>query len=223
MSTASAKTQLYSLREEIANSITHGIGAILSVLAMTLLLVRSIINADPWHIFSASVFGASLIIMYFASTLYHALPQPQVKKILRVFDHCAIYLLIAGTYTPFLLVNMRGPWGWSLFVFIWSCALIGCFYKVFVRAAYKHKWLDHISTAIYIMMGWAVVVALKPAMETIPGEALLLMLVGGMAYTGGVTFYLWEKLPYNHAIWHLFVLCGSVVHFFTIYHSILKS
>ncbi len=219
----SAQSRLYTLGEEIANSITHGIGALLSVLGMSVLLVQASINADPWHMASAAVFGASLILMYFASTLYHALPHSRVKQVLRVMDHCAIYFLIAGTYTPFLLVNMRGPWGWSLFAFIWGCAIIGCLYKIFVRAAYKHKWMDHISTAIYIMMGWALLVALRPAMELIPGEALLLLLIGGLAYTGGVAFYLWEKLPYNHAIWHLFVLCGSAVHFGTIYTYILRA
>ena len=202
----------YPLGEEIANSVTHGVGAIFSVVALTLMVVFASFGADPWRIVSVSIFGASLIVLYLASTLYHAFPWPRVKKIMRVFDHSAIYFLIAGTYTPYLLVNMRGPWGWSLFVVLWTATVAGCFFKAFCMG----RW-NYISTLIYVAMGWSMLVALKPALQTIPTGALVLMLIGGIFYTFGVVFYLWERLPYNHAIWHLFVLGGSVTHFVAVF------
>ena len=201
----------YSLGEEIANSITHGIGAALSVAALVLMVVFAAYSADPWRIVGVSVFGATLIILYLASTLYHAFPQPRVKKIFRIFDHAAIYLLIAGTYTPFLLVSLRGPWGWTLFVILWGSAVAGCVFKAF----FIGRW-DRITTGLYVAMGWTIVIVAKPAYEALPAGALILMFIGGMAYTSGVVFYAWQRLPYHHAIWHLFVLCGSLSHFFAI-------
>ena len=212
------KKHTYSLGEEIANSITHGVGAALSIVALTLMVVYAAFGADPWRIVSVSIFGASLIILYLASTLYHAIPLPSVKRMLRIFDHCSIYLLIAGTYTPFLLVSMRGPWGWSLFGVLWGCALAGIVFKLF----FIGRW-DKIATLLYVAMGWVIVVAMKPVIEAVPSGALLLMLIGGLAYTGGVVFYLWDRIPYNHAIWHLFVLGGSLAHFFAIFFYIAIS
>lgn len=212
----------YSPGEEIANSITHGVGALLSVAGLTVLLVYAAMAADPWVTAGVAVFGATLVLMYLASTLYHAFPQPGVKRVFRKLDHCAIYLLIAGTYTPFLLVHLRGPWGWSLFAFLWSAAVAGCCFKVLFidKGAHLHWW-DKVSTALYIAMGWAIILALKPALEMIPHPALLLMALGGFAYTGGVAFYLWQRLPYNHAVWHLFVLAGSTLHFFAVFYFII--
>lgn len=210
-----SKNHSYSLREEFFNSLTHGVGAAFSVAALTLMVVFAVFGADPWRIVSVSIFGATLIILYLASTLYHAFQHPVIKRYLRVFDHCSIYLLIAGTYTPFLLVSLRGPWGWSMFALLWSCAVAGCVFKMFCIG----RW-DKLATLMYVAMGWLVLIALKPVIDAVPVGALLLMLVGGLAYTGGVVFYLWDRIPYNHAIWHLFVLGGSLAHFFAIFFYI---
>lgn len=197
----------YTLREEIANAVTHGLGVILSVVALTLMVVYAFLGGDPWRIVSVSIFGATLIILYVASTLYHAIPHPPLKRVMRVLDHSAVYLLIAGTYTPFLLVNMRGPWGWSLFGVLWGVAAAGCVYKVF----FTGRW-EIISTILYIIMGWTALVAIKPAIVMIPAQALILMVIGGVLYTLGTIFYAWGRLPYNHAVWHLFVLAASAIH-----------
>jgi len=170
-----------------------------------------------------SVFGATLIFMYTASTLYHALPHPTAKRWLRVCDHCAIYLLIAGTYTPFLLVFMRGPWGWSLFGVVWAMAVVGCLFKAFSSTGYDKRWWHWVSSGIYVAMGWVIVVALKPSLEMVPSGAMWLLLIGGLSYTGGVLFYMWDRLPYNHAIWHLFVLGGSVAHFLGVLFFVVPS
>jgi len=206
----------YTLGEEIANSITHGVGAVFSIVGLTLLVVFASLGADPWRIVAVSIFGATLLILYLASTLYHAFPQPAVKRVMRVLDHSAIYLLIAGTYTPFLLVNLRGPWGWSLFGVLWGIAVAGCLFKAFCIG----RW-DKVTTLLYVAMGWAIVVAIKPTMQNVPMGALILMLIGGLAYTSGVVFYLWQRLPYNHAIWHVFVLGGSITHYFAIFCFVL--
>ncbi len=201
----------YTVKEEIASSITHGLGIVFSVVGLIVLVYLAVGVADPWRIVSVSIFGASMIILYLASTLYHALPWPSVKSVMRVFDHCAIYVLIAGTYTPFLLVSMRGPWGWSLLVVMWGIAVLGCAFKAFHTGKF-----DRLSTGLYVAMGWMIVVALKPALEVIPVGAMVLMAIGGLAYTGGVFFYSCNRIPYNHAIWHGFVLAGTVAHFFAI-------
>ena len=206
----------YPLGEEIANSVIHGLGVALSVAGLVLMVVFASLSADPWRIVSVSIFGATLIILYLASTLYHAFPQPSVKRVMRIFDHSAIYLLIAGTYTPFLLVNLRGPWGWSLFGVMWGIAVAGCFFKAFCIG----RW-DKVTTLLYVAMGWMIVVALKPTIQLVPTGALVLMLFGGLAYTSGVVFYMWHRLPYNHAIWHVFVLSGSVFHFFAIFFFVV--
>ncbi len=203
--TARAKT--YSLAEEIANSLTHGIGAALSVGFLAVLVFNAWRTGDPWRVAAAGIFGVSLVFMYVASTLYHAIPAPSLKRLLRTLDHCAIYVLIAGTYTPFLLVSMRGPLGWTLFCVVWGLAVLGCAWKAF----FVGRW-DKLSTLLYVGMGWIVLVALKPAVMAVPPGATLLMLCGGLAYTGGVIFYVWDRLPFNHAVWHGFVLAGSAFH-----------
>jgi len=210
------KAHRYTLAEEIANALTHGFGAVLSVAAFSVMVVMTAAGADPYRIVGASVFGFTLILMYLASTLYHALPHPTLKGTLRILDHCAIYLLIAGTYTPILLVSMRGTVGWTLLVLMWTFALAGCIFKVFFTGRF-----DRLSTALYVAMGWVAILAIKPAIEMVPGDALALMALGGLIYTGGVVFYLWDRLPYNHAIWHVFVLGGSAVHFFAISFFVL--
>ncbi|MCC6145619.1 MAG: hemolysin III family protein [Candidatus Hydrogenedentes bacterium] len=206
-----AAEKAYSTGEELANVITHGIGALLSIAGGVLLIVLAALGADAWRIVGVTVFGITLVLLYLASMFYHALPYPDAKRIMRICDHCAIYLLIAGTYTPFLLGDMRGPWGWLLFGLLWGGAAIGCTIKLFFTGRF-----NKISTACYVAMGWAIVLALKPAIESVPVGAMVLMLAGGLSYTGGVVFYLWDRLPYNHAIWHCFVLGGSTMHYLAI-------
>ncbi|AFU99106.1 PAQR family membrane homeostasis protein TrhA [Simiduia agarivorans] len=207
-----AKRKAYSLAEEIANSVSHGIGAALSVAALTLMVVVSVASGDGWKLTSALVYGISLVFLFLASTLYHAIVHDKVKGVLRLIDHCAIYLLIAGTYTPFLLINLRGAWGWTLFAVIWSLALFGIFFKLF----FKHRF-PKLSLFTYILMGWLVIVALSEMLAKVPSGAMWLLLAGGLVYTLGAVFYKWEKLPFNHAIWHLFVLGGSTCHFLAVY------
>jgi hemolysin III len=213
-----AESSEYTRREEIANSITHGIGALLSVAGLAVLVGFSTTRGDAWHIVSCSIYGATLILLYLASTLYHSISQPNLKELLRTFDHSAIYLLIAGTYTPFMLVSLRGPWGWSLFGTIWGIALLGIILKTtsFGR-------LPGISLGFYLTMGWIVIIAIKPLLAALDKGGLWLLVLGGLAYTGGVIFYAWEKLPYSHAIWHLFVMAGSAFHFFAILFYVIPA
>ena len=201
----------YTLGEEIANSIIHGVGALLGIAGLGVLTAFASLHGNAWHIVGCSIFGAALILLYTTSTLYHSIPLPRVKAVLRTLDHSAIFILIAGTYTPFLLVNLRGPWGWSLFGVIWGLALIGILLRVM-----RGRRSTLVSVALYVGMGWTVVVAAKPLLHSVAPGGLWLLLLGGLAYTLGVLFYVWERLPYNHAIWHIFVLAGSVLHFFAI-------
>lgn len=201
----------YSCAEEIANSITHGLGMLLSIGGLAVLVGFASVHGNAWHITACSVFGVTLILSYASSTLYHSIPLPGAKRVLKVIDHSAIYLLIAGTYTPFALVNLRGPWGWSLFGTIWGLAVLG----IFLKATMLGK-IAGVSTAVYLAMGWIVVVAIKPLLGAVEVGGLVLLLLGGLAYSGGVIFYAWKRLPFNHAIWHLFVLAGSFCHYFAI-------
>jgi len=201
----------YSLGEEIANAITHGIGTGLSVAGLTLLVVLAALYRDAWRIVAFSIYGSTLIILYLASTLYHSFQKPRVKLVFQVIDHAAIYLLIAGTYTPFLLVGIPGAWSRTLLGVVWGLALIGVVFKAF----FIHRFRT-LSTLAYILMGWMGVIAWKDALAYIPRGGLVWLGVGGVIYTVGVIFYAWRKLPYNHAIWHLFVLGGSICHYFAI-------
>lgn len=206
------KKPRYSRGEEIANSITHGIGLLLSIAGLVLMVVCAARYGDAWHVVGTAIFGSALIFLYAASTLYHAIPGLSVKKVLQTLDHSAIFLLIAGTYTPFTLVSLRGPWGWSLFGIIWGAAIFGFIVQVTPLKRYKV-----LSLALYLGMGWAVVVAVSPLLAAVPPPGLFLLLLGGIAYTGGIAFYLWRKLAYGHAIWHLFVLAGSIFHFLAVF------
>lgn len=206
-----SETTNYSVGEEIANSITHGIGALLSIGGLAVMVVFASLRGDAWHIASCSIFGTTLILLYVASTLYHSIPLPNIKGILRTIDHSAIYLLIAGTYTPFMLVNLRGPWGWSLFGIIWGIAVTGIILKTTSLGR-----RPGFSLGLYLLMGWIIVIAIKPMLAVLDQGGFELLLLGGLTYTGGVVFYAWKKLPYNHAIWHLFVMAGSCFHFFAI-------
>jgi len=200
--------QNYSGGEEIANSITHGIGALLSVAGLGILIFFSRRYGNFWHILASTVFGLTLIFSYTTSTLYHSIGGERFKLILRRLDHAAIYLLIAGTYTPFMLISLRGPWGWSLFGVVWTIAISGVLGKLLI----PHK-MTKFSTALYLIMGWIAVVAARPLLASVEPGGLVLLLAGGLAYSGGVVFYALERMPYNHMIWHLFVLAGSALHF----------
>jgi hemolysin III len=200
-----------SLGEEIANSITHGIGALLAIGGLGVLTAYASTRGDVWHVVACSIFGATLILSYLTSTLYHSIQQPTIKQVFRYLDHAAIFLLIAGTYTPFTLVTLRGSWGWWLFGIIWGFAIIGIVCETTIA-----KRMGFLRVSTYVAMGWVVVVAVRPMLERVETGGLLLLLFGGLAYTGGIVFYAWKKLPYSHAIWHLFVLTGSTLHFFAV-------
>jgi len=194
-------------REELANSITHGFGAIASVAAGSALLVLAVLRGSAWLAVGTAVFALSLFALYAISAVYHAVPAPTAKARLKVADHCAIYALIAGTYTPFMLGGVRGGLGWTLFGVIWGLALAGMIFKLFFTGRFRK-----LSTAVYIAMGWLVVVAARPIAEALPGSVLLWLAAGGIAYTAGTAFYLNRRIPYSHAIWHLFVIAGSTSH-----------
>ena len=204
--------------EEWLNALTHGVGAVVALAAGAVLITLASIYGDRWAVIGASVYSASLLLLYLASTLYHAVAHVPTKAKLKIFDHCMIYVLIAGTYTPFMLVNMRGPWGWSLFVTIWVLAIAG----VVMKAFFIHRF-RRLSTLVYVLMGWLCVVAVSEMIATIPFNGLMWLAVGGLCYTIGVIFYLWHRLPYHHAIWHLFVLGGSICHFFAVLFSVLPA
>ncbi|ADV26605.1 channel protein, hemolysin III family [Pseudoxanthomonas suwonensis 11-1] len=206
----------HSLRDEIANALTHGLGAAAALAAGAVLITLAAIYGDGWQLAGAIVFGVALLLLYTASTLYHAIQHPVAKGRLKVFDHCAIYLLIAGTYTPFTLVGLRGPWGWSLFAAIWTLAVAGVVFKLFFTGRFKR-----LSTAIYIAMGWLVIVAAKPMLSSLDTWTISWLLGGGAAYTLGTVFYHRESIPYSHAIWHLFVIAGSVCHFVAVSAQVL--
>lgn len=201
----------YSLGEEIAHGLTHGIGIVLAIVGLCILVTFSALYGTAVHVVASSIFGASMIVLYTASTLYHSLPMPETKRIMRVVDHASIYLLIAGTYTPFTLVTLEGAWGWSLFGVVWGLAIVGIIFKLFFTGRF-----DRISVAIYVAMGWCGLVAIKPMMAAWPTTGLWLLVAGGLAYTGGVIFYLLERMRYHHAIWHLFVMAGTTLHYFVI-------
>ncbi len=205
----------YSKKEEFWNILTHGLGLILSIPALVLLIVYSSLYDSVWHIVSFSIYGATLVILYAASTLFHSAKNKDTRLKLNVFDHSSIYLLIAGTYTPFLLVTLRGPWGWSLFGVIWGLAIIGVVVKLFFTGRF-----DKISTAVYVLMGWLIIIAIKPLIENLSPDGLFWLTAGGISYSIGAALYLIKKIPYNHAIFHIFVLAGSICHFIAIFFYI---
>jgi hemolysin III len=204
--------------EEIANAVTHGIGLLFSVAGCIVLLVFAILHGRANYIVACSIYGVTLICLYAASTLYHAAIAPRVKRALKILDHSAIYLLIAGTYTPFLLLYLRGAWGWTLFAVVWSLALAGILFKFW--------FVDHfpfLSTAVYLLLGWLVVIAVKPVQAHIPASTLLWLVAGGLLYSSGVIFFAWKRLPYGHVIWHLFVMAGSACHYVAVLRSVLPA
>jgi hemolysin III len=201
----------YTRGEEIANWVTHGIGLAASVAGLTLLIVFSSLRGSAWHVVSFTVFGLTLLTLYAVSTIYHALRKHRAKQLFRKLDHAAIFLLIAGTYTPFLLTHLRGPWGWTLFGIIWGLCSAGAVFKLFFAERYRVA-----STLAYLFAGWLIVVAFEPMIVRVPHGGLWLLLAGGLCYTVGVIFYLWHRLRYHHAVWHTFVLGGSTCHFLAV-------
>ena len=207
---------LADVRDEIASALTHGLGAVAALAGGAVLITLAAIHGDAWQLGASIVFGITLLLLYTASTLYHAIQHPVAKGRLKVFDHCAIYLLIAGTYTPFTLIGLRGPWGWGLFAAIWTLAVAGVVFKLFYTGRFKL-----LSTIIYIAMGWLVIVAIKPLLQSLDAWTLGWLLAGGVFYTLGTFFYHRESIRYSHAIWHLFVIAGSVCHFIAVTEQVL--
>ena len=207
---------VYRFGEELANSLSHGIGAVLSIVALVFAIVAAVDHGGALHVVSVCIYGATLVWLYLASTLYHSIWHRPTKRFFQFVDHTAILFLIAGTYTPFTLVTLQGRWGWLLFAIVWSLVLVGLIVKF--SPLRRYEWL---SLALYLVMGWLVVIALEPLLAALPSAGLWWLVAGGIAYTVGVIFYLWESLPYNHAIWHLFVLSGSVCHFFSVYFFVI--
>jgi hemolysin III len=193
-------------REEFVNALTHGIGALASVIAMTVLITRAAILGGVWETVGAAVFGVSLLTLYAASTLYHSARAPEWRRRFKVFDHCAIFLLIAGSYTPFLLHELRGAWGWTLFAIVWTLAVAGIVFKLFSTGRFRL-----LSTVLYLAMGWIAVVATRPLLANVDPTTLVWIVAGGIAYTAGTPFY-HARYRYSHAVWHGFVLLGSACH-----------
>lgn len=212
----SDSTRPIDIRAEIASALTHGLGAVAALAGGAVLITLAAIHGDGWQLGASIVFGISLLLLYVASTLYHSIQHPVAKGRLKVFDHCAIYVLIAGTYTPFTLIGLRGPWGWGLFIAIWTLALAGVVFKLFYTGRFKL-----LSTAIYIAMGWLVLVAIKPMLNSLDAWTLGWLLAGGLSYTLGTYFYHRESIRFSHAIWHLFVIGGSVCHFIAVTAQVL--
>lgn len=206
----------YTLGEEIANSLTHGVGIVAAIAGLVVLCCFAVLHGGPSHVVGSAIFGGALVICYTSSTLYHAIPLPRVRPWLRAIDHSAIFVLIAGTYTPFMLVTLAGAWGWSILGIIWAVAIAG----IVLRLALAGR-LHGLVVSLYLAMGWMVVVAAKPLIENLALGGLLLLAGGGLAYTAGVVFYKWKRLPYHHAIWHGFVLLGSSLHFFAVLFYVL--
>ncbi|WP_100331182.1 PAQR family membrane homeostasis protein TrhA [Bacillus xiapuensis] len=206
-----ANTHVFSRGEEIANSITHGVGAVFSIAALTLLIALSSIYGNVWHVVSFMVFGITMLLLYLSSTLVHSFPRGKVKDLFEIFDHSSIYLFIAGTYTPFLFLAVKGTLGWTLFGVIWGLALIGTVFKCF----YVKRFLKT-STILYVVMGWLIVFAWEPLIQNISSNSVVLLVTGGILYTIGAVFYVWRGFKFHHMIWHLFVLAGSVSHFFSV-------
>lgn len=203
-----SRSRPYSKNEELANSATHGLGAVMSLVGTVALTLRALEAGDIRRILTYPVFGITMVLLYTASTLYHSRKSEVSKARLKVFDHISIFYLIAGTYTPITVVGMKGPWGWSIFGVAWALALAGTLFKLFFTGRFPI-----ISTTIYVAMGWIVVVAVVPLIRSLSKEILFWLLSGGLFYTGGVVFYAWRRLPFGHAVWHLFVLGGTACHF----------
>ncbi|MDL2285826.1 hemolysin III family protein [Desulfococcaceae bacterium OttesenSCG-928-F15] len=205
-------TRTQTMGEEIANSISHGMGFLFAIAVFPVLMVVTAEKGNAWNIVGASIFASSMVLLYLASMFFHALPKSRTKRLFQIFDHAAIYLLIAGTYTPFTLGVLRGAWGWTLFGIVWGLALVG----IILKASVGVNRLTGLSTFVYLAMGWLLLIAGNQAWLLIPKWGLFWLLMGGIFYSAGVVFFVLEKIPYFHFIWHLFVLAGTVCHFVAI-------
>ncbi len=217
-SAAAARQREQTVLEEVLNSVTCGAGLLFSVAALVVLVVWAGLGGDAWRIVGASVYGSSLAMLFLFSTLYHSIPSGNAKRSFEILDHCMIYVLIAGTYTPFALVTLRGPWGWSLFGVVWGLALFGILFKVFFIARFRV-----LSALVYLLMGWLVIAALRPLTRNLAAAGIGWLLAGGVTYSVGLLFYGWKKLPFHHTIWHLFVLAGCACHFVAVFFYVLPS
>lgn len=207
----------YSKAEEIINVVTHGIGFLLSIAALTLLVVFASLEGTAMHIVSFSIYGASLVVLYFASTAFHISRNQKIRNRLNIFDHASIYLLIAGTYTPFALVTLNGPWGWSIFGVVWGMAITGIILKFYFTGRF-----NTLSTLLYIFMGWIILIAISPLTTSLPFGGLMWLFAGGLSYTIGAVFFLMNRLPFNHAIFHVLIVAGSVCHFVAVFWYVLS-
>jgi hemolysin III len=210
------ETTQYTAFEEIMNSLTSGAGLLVSIAGLVLLIVTSSVSGQAIHVVSSIVFGMSLILLYTASTLYHSFHSPKIKKFFKILDHSCIYVLIAGTYTPFMIIVVRGVLGWTLFAVVWSLTVLGIIFKAFFVNRFKI-----VSTVAYVLMGWLIIFAIKPLFQALPEAGIAWLVAGGLAYTLGTIFYIWKGLPFNHAVWHLFVLAGSTCHFIAVLFYVL--
>lgn len=217
MSTEKRGQELYTFGEELLNSISHGIGSLLAIAGTVLIIIRACFVSDAWGIVSASIYGFSLIVLYTMSTLYHALTNKTAKKVFRILDHTTIFLLIAGTYTPYTLVSIRGPLGWTIFGLVWGAAVLGIVFN-----SVSIKKFKVVSMILYIATGWVAVIALKPIYQHIGSTGFLFLILGGVLYTVGIIFYKMKSRRYFHGIWHFFVLAGSIFHFFSIFFYVMK-
>lgn len=204
-------THTFTKIEEIANAVTHGIGAVLSIAALVLLIVFSSLYGNAWHVVSFTIFGSTMLLMYICSTLLHSLPIGKAKNVFEVLDHSSIYFFIAGTYTPFLFIMIDGWISWLLFALVWTLAIGGTIFKAFFVKRFIVP-----STMLYLLMGWLIVFAWKPLIANLPTNAMIFLVLGGILYTVGSIFYMWRGFKFHHAVWHLFVVAGSAMHFFSI-------
>ncbi len=205
------ETHIYTKKEEVVNAITHGIGVLLSITALVFLVIFSVKHGNAWHVTTFSIYGVTMLLLYLSSTLVHSFPEGKAKDLFEIFDHASIYLFIAGTYTPFTLIVINGALGWTLLSIVWGIAIVGVIFKSF----FVKKFL-YLSTILYVVMGWMIVIGWEPLTATLPPEGITLLVAGGLLYTVGAIFYVWRGFLFHHAVWHLFVLAGSISHFFTI-------
>lgn len=211
----SVKYDIKSIKEEVANMISHGAGLLFAVVAIPILLYFAYQSGKTWHLVGTAIYSFSLFLVYFSSTLYHSSYSYNLRKLFRTLDHVSIYFMIAGSYTPYILSHVQTTRGWTIFIVLWSMTAIGTIFKIF----YTHKF-RLVSTLAYLVMGWMAVFIFKPLVTALPYESFVWLVIGGLSYTFGSIFYLWDKLRFNHFIWHLFVLGGSIAHFISIFYAI---
>lgn len=208
----------YSVREEVFHAIAHGIGLILAIAGLIALIILSAMRGNMWHVISTSIYGGTLVILYLNSTLYHALAKSRAEKVFRILDHSSIYLLIAGTYTPFALVTIKGGWGWAVFGIVWGLAVLGIVFKALTAGRFKT-----FSTILYLIMGWLIVIVIGRIINNLERGGIILLFIGGAFYSLGTVFYMLKRVPYFHLIWHIFVLCASIAHFFAVLFYVIPS